>query len=393
MKIEWRSPKTIVGPPATGDYFYPRKPIIDSIWEELEKGNNILITAPRRVGKTSILQHIKGNGKEGYNLVFENIQSISSSKVFYQTIYLLILNSLNSKKRIANKLSGYVKTKKISKISLTSIEIEYGELDYLNELNEISSLIPETGEKIILLLDELPEVLYTLYQEGKPEEAVEILKNLRKWRQDDQYKNLKFVLSGSIGLHYVVNLIAGRSSDINDLKIIHCEGFNRDEATDFIRWATKEATIRYKDKTGEYLIDKTNYCVPYYLNLMLDATDKMLRKQNKTTVAIYDIDNAFESVLKENRHFEDWKNRLRKYLPLNDFSFVNEILIHTAHKGFITLQEIYNKAMAYEKVKDYMAFVRDLENDGYLIHNEDKYMFQSPFLKEFWKRDNPIYNE
>ena len=58
----------------------------------------------------------------------------------------------------------------------------------------------------------------------------------------------------------------------------------------------------------------------------------------------------------------------------------------------ITIQEIYDKAETFDKAETYMSFIRDLTQDGYIVENESKYIFISPFLKEFWKLDNPIYN-
>ena len=75
---EWVSPKIIIGPGATGDYYYKRQLIEDEIWREILKGNNVLISAPRRVGKTSVMKSITNNPKEGYKLIFENIQGINA---------------------------------------------------------------------------------------------------------------------------------------------------------------------------------------------------------------------------------------------------------------------------------------------------------------------------
>ena len=56
MKNEWKSPKTIFGNVATGKYYYPRTDIVEEIWNELEKGSFVLLAAPRRVAKTSVLR-------------------------------------------------------------------------------------------------------------------------------------------------------------------------------------------------------------------------------------------------------------------------------------------------------------------------------------------------
>jgi hypothetical protein len=76
-----------------------------------------------------------------------------------------------------------------------------------------------------------------------------------------------------------------------------------------------------------------------------------------------------------------------------DFNFVNNLLIHTAHKGYITIQEIYDKAVKHKKTADYMGFINDLEKDGYLVEVDQRYLFISPFLREFWKKNNPILSQ
>jgi predicted AAA+ superfamily ATPase len=56
MKKEWQNPKAIIGKEATGKYYYRREDIENDIWKEIQKGNNILIASPRRVGKTSVMK-------------------------------------------------------------------------------------------------------------------------------------------------------------------------------------------------------------------------------------------------------------------------------------------------------------------------------------------------
>ncbi len=129
---------------------------------------------------------------------------------------------------------------------------------------------------------------------------------------------------------------------------------------------------------------------------MLEAIDHNARRKNNSTIAEIDIDEAFLTVEKNNEHFADWKNRLKDYMPNKDFDFVNEVLTHIAHLGSISIQSIYNKATTHGEATDYMDLINDLEQDGYLVEDPNgsqNYVFISPFLKAFWKRNNPIYNE
>ncbi|PXY42310.1 hypothetical protein DMB65_03520 [Flavobacterium cheongpyeongense] len=393
MKNNWIAPKIIIGKDATGEYYYRREYIENEIWSEIKKGNNVLIAAPRRVGKTSVMKYLIENTESGYKLIFRNVQGIDTEKEFYKTIYELIIKCLNKFKSNKQLITDYFKQKKITEISWSGgITIEDNEIDYLYEINNLIPKLDVNGETIVLLIDELPEVLHNLHKKGNNDIAKSIIKNLRQWRQENGYEKLQFVLAGSVGIHYVVNLIDGRTSDINDLNKIYYQPLNENEVDHYIDWATNKASVLFDNALKGYLRTKIQYFVPYFINLMLDEIDKTARKNKNTVISEIDIDNAFNSIIRNNDYFSDWKKRLSDYLPKEDFKFVNDILKHIAHRDQITIQEIYNKAQTFDKEEDYMSFIKDLTQDGYIVENNSKYIFISPFLKEFWKLDNPVYN-
>ena len=51
--------RNISGAPGEDDDFYGREKESARLWQELEGGNNILLLGPRRVGKSSMLRHLK----------------------------------------------------------------------------------------------------------------------------------------------------------------------------------------------------------------------------------------------------------------------------------------------------------------------------------------------
>ena len=123
---------------------------------------------------------------------------------------------------------------------------------------------------------------------------------------------------------------------------------------------------------------------------MLDQLDRNALKTEKPRIENKDVDLAFDQIEKNNDHFDDWKNRLKDYLEKGVFNFVNKVLITIAHKDSINIQEIYNIAQEFNQTEEFMNWVFDLEQDGYIVKNNDKYVFISPFLKSYWKRTNPI---
>ncbi len=396
MHTKWISPKTIIGSVATGDYFFPRQDVVEEIWEELDKGNFVILAAPRRVGKSSILKDLEKKPKDGYKVKFENIQSLTSENEFYQKIYKIFLSCLDKSAvtEVTKWLKKYMSNKDI-KLTTSGIELKNNTstFNYKNEIELLLNDLEGFDECVVILLDELPEVLHNLYKKEKKEEAISILKQLRNWRQKG-YQKLRFVITGSIGIHYVVQAIEGRNADLNDLKKVNCPALDTQIATDYIEWATKDATIKYSKELQDYFKEKIkSYFTPFFINILLEQVDKNAKKKKKTEITIQDIDQAFTEVVKQNDHFLDWKKRLSDYMPADDFAFVNEILIHISHNDSITVQKIYDKSSKHNKKDSYMELINDLENDGYILEHNNVYTFISPYLKAFWSRNNPIYNE
>ena len=51
-------PRLTLGPPAKGDDFFDREEVIQEIWNILER-SSILLAAPRKFGKTSIMLKLR----------------------------------------------------------------------------------------------------------------------------------------------------------------------------------------------------------------------------------------------------------------------------------------------------------------------------------------------
>jgi uncharacterized protein len=391
MTINWINPKIIIGNTATGAYYYDRPDIVANIWEQITIGNHVLLAAPRRVGKSSIMKYMIDNSIDNHKCIYKNIQGLGSADHFFQSIYELIKSCLNFSQKTSEWLR-LLKETEIEEVSLTgTLKIRERAINYLEAVNHILTKLQHNDIKIVLFIDELPEVLHNLNKNNKKEDATIILKNLRRWRQEDQFRNFRLVLAGSIGMHYVIKTIEGRNVDCNDLHKVKFEALTNEEAIEYIRWATgNSATIRYTEALMLHLLSKIRYCLPYFINLMLNEINSKARKDKNPAITINDIDNAFDEVVKNSDHFKDWKSRLFDYMPLPDAEFVNEVLIFIAHMNTISKQKLYDLAIRHAKKDNYMDFIDGLEEDGYIIEESNTYVFVSPFLQAFWKRNNPI---
>ncbi len=65
----------IVGSPARGSDFYNREAFISYLWKRLELGN-VLLAAPRRFGKTSIMYKLLDAPRDGWKVIHVDAESI-----------------------------------------------------------------------------------------------------------------------------------------------------------------------------------------------------------------------------------------------------------------------------------------------------------------------------
>ncbi|MBL7826133.1 MAG: hypothetical protein JNJ57_05840 [Saprospiraceae bacterium] len=393
METKWINPRTNIGNIVSGEYYYPRPFIETCIWEEIEKGNHVLLAAPRRVGKSSVMVALTENCPENTRCLYQNIQSIKSEAEYYRRFYELLLHCLSRFNKGINWVSQFVKGIKIEEITLDGVKFgDKRDINFEQELKSLLNQIAKSDVRIVLLLDELPEILNSLHKQKRDEEAGNILNHLRELRQNPDLRGrLSIVLAGSVGIQHVVKIIEGRIADINDFNLVPFDPLSRQEAYQYINWATKDATVQYETELAEHLLDQVQHFIPYFLNLMLDEINKSARRVNQPDIQKSHIDAAFTAVVKNSDHFKEWKNRLNDYFEPLEKAYLMEVLIHIAHTDGISPQRLFDFAVKHQLQYSYMDLVHGLEHDGYITEYSGQYRFVSPFLQAYWRRDNPVY--
>jgi hypothetical protein len=393
MSQNWNNPKIIIGNTAIGEYYFRRPNIESDIWSEIDKGNHVLLAAPRRVGKTSVMEAMVENCPENTRCVFKNVQGIKSEAEYYERFYEFLLLCLSRFDKGKIWLEKFTKGINITEITLTGVK--FGDKKEVNFEKAIESLLNEVAQnevRVVLLLDELPEVLNQLHKEQRSAEASNILNHLRSLRQNPDIRgHLALVLAGSVGIQHVVKLIEGRVADLNDFANVPFEPLNPAEAEQYITWATEGATIQYTPELRSHLLRYVQHHIPYFINLLLDEVNRAARKAQNPNIDTFHIDEAFQKVVKTSDHFKEWKNRLGEYFPLAQSDFMHKVLVSIAHEGQISVQKLYDLALQHQLENGYMELMRGLEHDGYVLEQAGNFSFVSPFLREFWKADNPVY--
>lgn len=384
--MEWINPKTITGPPAEGDKYLKRPYINQLFWDAITKGEHVRFTAPRRVGKSSVMKNLEINSPENMIVIYQNIEADKSSQDFYKRLWSLIVRKLNTISYLSKKIGTLIKGRKLGEISMDgSFKIEEKNINYKEELLYLIEDLGKEKDKIVMLLDEFPDVIVSITKNEGAEIATDVLHTLRSIRHDAKFKNFTLVLAGSIGLEHVIASI-DRLKLINDLKPIHIHALSNDEAKELLNMQLEDATMIIEEDMRDYLLKVVQHLMPYYIQLMIEQCNNIIYNSTKPFITKEIIDKAFETVITQNENFADWEKRLKDYLSEQDYIYCIGLLTRCAHLNY-TIQEAYNYSKTIKITSSYRELIDDvLIKDGYIFNNNNYLIFLSPFLQGWWKK-------
>ena len=85
--------RNIIGALALGNDFFDRHREISQFWSDLDT-DNLLLLAPRRVGKTSILRRMEETaGQHGFQALFLDVSDCADEQAFVRRLWSAILET------------------------------------------------------------------------------------------------------------------------------------------------------------------------------------------------------------------------------------------------------------------------------------------------------------
>jgi len=374
-----------VGQVARAEQFWPRDAEIDRIWNTIESGGHILIAAPRRVGKTSVMYKIYDEPREGYVVAFVDVESADNEHEFWHKLFNTLTSEtfISQTYRYTAKLATSLRelAGKVKKVSTSGIEFGDGEtLDYAAAFEKFVTEL-QIDKKLIIMVDEFAQAVENIIKYQSKEEAESFLRTARSLRQNPKIlEKVTFLYAGSIGLEGVAARI-GATKSINDLNSIKIPPLLNEDAFAFT-CALSEG-MRVDDDVIHNLLDKIEWLIPFYIQLILQEAKAI----NKESLTNENIDCAITAALQHKNHFEHWKSKLKEAFEPTGYNFAKEILNVISDKYTITSSAITNLTAKHDLDHDIAKeIVHTLVYDGYINNNDDPkiYRFNSPILRMWW---------
>ena len=207
-----------------------RDPIIEGAIERLRSGQNLLLTDPRRMGKTCLLDRLIHLVDHPLTAVKINYEGVVSTEEFLARTAVALRGHDSFGGRVGKRVRAFLDDSAVE-VGPLKLAAGFRDRDPVDLLSDMLSRVDgglEDEESLILALDEVPLAIQSIAAHDSPAEAVRLLQILRRLRSETRH--LRWIVTGSIGFHHVLREVGTTTGAINDLSALTLGPLEKDSA-------------------------------------------------------------------------------------------------------------------------------------------------------------------
>ncbi|MGA8431474.1 MAG: hypothetical protein WB729_16745 [Candidatus Sulfotelmatobacter sp.] len=387
-----------------GDQFYDRKIELELFAELMHQGANLLVVAPRRIGKTSLLRESERRLQKKYLCLQVDLQKANSPADAILELGLATRPHLPIWSRflglfsnLLDQIAGRVQSLKKSDVTV-ALRAGINPGNWQNKGDRLLELISRSERPVIIFLDELP-ILITKILKGSDfkitPERRDTAESLMSWIRSSSIRyqgKVRFVIAGSVGLRPVLQQ-AGLNATLNNFQAFPLGAWTADTAASFISEIAAENDLVLDGDVPTRMTELLGACIPHYVRMFFENVYRVAKLEAPGAMSVARVEEIYRNDMlgirgrTELSHFEE---RLRLLGPeFYDVAF--EILTEAAAVGEVSL--VTAEGLASEHAvegRSAMALTREalgiLEHDGYLKEvGLSLYAFDSKLVRDWWR--------
>ncbi|MCB9739758.1 MAG: hypothetical protein H6747_10860 [Deltaproteobacteria bacterium] len=394
------------GNKAEGDAFFNRDREQEDFWR-LISDNHVVLSGPRRLGKTSLLQRLADTSEgQGWLAKLVDVQDVTDVAGFLDALDRAIpertlwawLKRQGDRTRAHLGRVRKVEVKAPDELGGAAAAVELAALPATTWRERAEKLrIRLTKVPLLLLVDEFSVFLERLVTHDRDGAAV-FLGWLRAWRLSDEVE-CRFVFSGSIGLGALLER-HDLETVFNDCYDFQLRPFSQRHALNMLRDELEAEHWEHESGLLKFVCQRCGWLSPFYLNsLLLEATRVALDRMDelgddRRLLTRDDVDGGYERLLQGRSRFSHWHKRLRRDLEPAEFEVAELVLAAICGSDEpLKRQHLLNRVRHASRGVEEPAFLLDralikLVEDGYVGLASDGYGFLSFLLRDYWKRNH-----
>jgi hypothetical protein len=361
------------------------------LWRLFKEGRNLLMLAPRRIGKTVQINHLRDTAVENdFRAIVLEVAGFREEKDFFRQCCATIQEELSTGAKVMTAFG--------ERLSRVWRGHEGGgdwrqallQTDWREFANHLLAHLDEHKNEPpwLILVDELPIFVLALRERGGVQAVSDFLYWLRNMRQ--KYRRVRWLYTGSIGLDSVARRDSVEGA-LNDLDVFPFAPFAPDTARTFLADIAKRRGRILHEEAAEAILRRLGWLSPYYLEKI--AEDACTLAGTGGVLDLPRAQTALDRMLDEGRrlYWSTWREHLDRNFPEPERSHLYTVLETVAKSDAGASRDAFLTALNRGGEPVGEAALRHLLDtllaDGYLaVDNERRYSFRMNLLREWWLR-------
>ena len=389
-----------------GSRFFDREAELKALQERVREGSHTLLTAQRRMGKTSLVRellrrlHVSGR----FDTVFVDVEAATDPADAIAEISVRSRPLRGAFERIRTSFVNVLKetSDRIEQLSIADLKVRLrAGIDSGNwsaKGDAVFAALAASDFPVVLAIDELPILVNRLLKgdsdhitsEGRALADV-FLSWLRRNGQAHRGR-VTIILSGSVGLEPLLQQ-ARLSAHANIFSPYDLHPWNEETAIACLAALAETYEIDLSPEISQLMCRRLRCCIPHHIQIYFDKLQDHLRLVGRQRVLPDDIEWVYLHEMLSVRgqvDLQHYEARLETILGRTNYQIALEILTATAVTGRLA-------GTAVDRYSDYFSTV-DQDNslsvpdvlhvlchDGYLYRKDDGYQFVSGLLEDWWR--------
>ncbi len=396
-----------------GDRFFNREAELEALTERVHDGTHTLLTAQRRMGKTSLvrelLRSLKAEGR--FETIFVDIEDGATPADAIAEIGVCSRSVQSVWRRLTSWLANVMPAEvdiggKVDALGSADLRVKLrAGIDAGNwrqKGDDLIAALAGNDRRIVLAIDELPILVNRLLKghdyritAERRQAADEFLSWLRKNGQTHRGR-ISMILSGSVSLEPMLQE-AGLSAHANIFRPYELRPWDKETAADCLAALAENYRIELPEPVRQDMCRRLRCQIPHHVQAFFDSVHEYLRRARRSTASLEDIERVYEGDMlgvRGQMDLEHYQSRLRMILGTEGYRIALELLTEAAFCGgvlgnnaIVRYCEFYGDRSegAEADATNIENIFHVLEHDGYLARRGDGYRFISGLLEDWWR--------
>ena len=394
-----------------GDRFFDRETELEALSERVRDGTHTLLTAQRRMGKTSLVRELlRRLEQEGcLQTVFVDLEGADTPEDAVAEIGIRARSVQGAWPRIKSGFANALGEAgdRVDSVSVSEVQVKLRAAidagNWRQKGDEVFAALAESDRPVVLAIDELPILVNRLLKGADhritPERRQAVDEFMAWLRKNGQTRRDRviLILAGSVSLEPILAQ-AGLSAHANIYSPFDLKPWDEETAAACLAALAQTYRLDLPLDVRREMCRRLRCLIPHHVQQFFDNLHEHLRRAGRGEATIDDVRRVYRTEMlgvRGQMDLEHYEGRLRMVLGREGYRTALEILTEAAvNDGPLRddtigrYREFLHGGSKDETEADPVPVedvLRVLEHDGYLERHGDGYRFISGLLEDWWR--------